>query len=332
MRPRYQLIGLLLLTALVYQSVRTHPFVYEDENAIVQHAAVRMQEPVDVTRTRWLTVLTYRLTFWAVGEKPAAYHLTNLGLHLANGVLVYHLAVLYVAPQTAVLAAGLFLLHPLQGEAVNYAASRTDLLSTCLILSALLLAWRQTWRRSLSWTRALGVFLLGAAAMCAKESAIVVVPLLLIDPMARGWEGIRRYWKPLIGLLGMQSLAMITVLRHEYRFASDYSPLRFAAIESAAVWRYVGLTLWPRGFTVDHDFEVVPVLLAWLALGALVAVIGWAIWRRHTVIGFGVLWAAVCLAPRFALPLTEFLAEHQTYLAWIGIWLVLAMARGLVWA
>ena len=102
---------------------------------------------------RPLVMVTYWVNFAGGGLDPLGYHLGNLLLHVVNGVLVF-LATRQLLRRThaeysagvsliAAFSAGLFLLHPLQSEAVAYVAGRADLLSATFMLGSILLYARQ---------------------------------------------------------------------------------------------------------------------------------------------------------------------------------------------
>src|SRR5260370_16087221 len=75
------------------------------------------------------------------GTDTTQYHAWNIFIHFLNALLVYFvvrkLLQLAAAPENlALFAAGLFLLHPLETEAVAYIAGRSDSMSSLFFLSA----------------------------------------------------------------------------------------------------------------------------------------------------------------------------------------------------
>jgi protein O-mannosyl-transferase len=88
---------------------------------------------------RPLTSLSYWLDFKVWGLNPAAFHLTNIVLHLANSVLLFLiLLILGVSVAPAFSGALLFSVFPLHFENVAWISGRTDLLS---FLFAALSVW-----------------------------------------------------------------------------------------------------------------------------------------------------------------------------------------------
>lgn len=335
-RNTLALLVLLLVTALAYTPVRTATFVYEDANAVWQNATVVSGAPIPVNRARWLTALSHRLVFTAFGPGPLAPHVVNVALHLANGTLVYALAAAFVSPPAALLAAGLFLLHPLQTEAVAYVASRSELLST---LFALLAAWLALDARR--WWEQAAVAGCVALAVCAKESAAVIVPLILLMQLAGG-RTVSRGW--VLAVTVPIAAMAVSVFLFDFQTASELGPWRFAATQATALWRYLALLV-PVGQTIDHDFDLVPWLVRWTALGALGAWTALAllaglstldgetgrtgrIWSgssRLRCVAWGTAWVLVALAPRFVMRIPEFLNEHQMYLPMAGICFTLSV-------
>jgi hypothetical protein len=322
----------LLLTCWAYRSVWSASFVYEDENAVFANPSVTGKEPIQWHRARVLSAISHRLVWKAWPNSPRAAHLANLGLHLVNGVLVYAIAGVFLSPWASVLVASLFLLHPIQTEAVAYVASRSELLA-CLF--ALLAFWRSLtatrwWEQGLVW-------LAVALAVCAKESSAVIVPLMVVSDLYRGK---RLSWLQLAACVVPISLMAYSVWRYEYMFRADRGVLEYAATQATAIWRYLGLVLVPRGLTIDFDFDLVPLLVRYVALALLVSVgcgallltctIGdedrtvtrlWEWFPGARVVGFGVAWLLVALLPRMVVPLNEVLNLHQTLLPFLGVWL-----------
>lgn len=136
----------------------------------------------------WLT-LALDHSLW--GMNPTGYHLTNLLLHAANGVLFTFLAAALLArvsaPATsegrlaldaAALAGALFfVLHPLRVESVAWASERRDVLSACFFLITLLAYLRAQTGGGRAWMMAsIGCF---ALSLLAKASGMAL-PLVLV--------------------------------------------------------------------------------------------------------------------------------------------------------
>lgn len=150
-------IGILVLcgvTAWAYWGSLTAPFHFDD-HLFLQSSRVTDPQAwranLDPLQLRQVTYLTFHLNYRLGGTEPAGYHWVNLLVHLANVVLLWLVLRLLLArhPQAGPeafrrllpwAAAGVFALHPIQSEAVNYIYQRSTLLAAFfLLISAALL-------------------------------------------------------------------------------------------------------------------------------------------------------------------------------------------------
>lgn len=125
-----------------------------------------------------LTLVSYQLTWLIGGVTPLFYHAGNLLLHIANGILVFGIALqLTKRRDVAAATALLFAVHPLHTEAVAWASARKDVLSTLFLFMALwsFLRFRATELRK--W-HALSVIAF-ALGLLSKVS-ILTAPFVLI--------------------------------------------------------------------------------------------------------------------------------------------------------
>jgi hypothetical protein len=115
------------------------------------------------------------------GVKPGTMHLTNVGFHIANTILLFlFLAGVTGALGRSALVAALFALHPLHVESMAWVAERKDVLSTFFWLATVGAYTWYVYARSLK--RFLTVLLLFALGLMAKPM-LVTLPfvLLLLD-------------------------------------------------------------------------------------------------------------------------------------------------------
>lgn len=334
--------GLLLLTAITYLGAIPAGFVYEDWNATGYSRATALE--IQPLRVRSLTRASYALDRWIGGNQPWAYHVDNVVLHGINAVLVLTLAIeLGGTLAVGILAGVIFVIHPMNSEAVYYIAGRTELLSTGLILIAIIECLRQRWT---------GMIAAFALAVMAKESAVIGAAVLALVGSSQYCFSLRRPSRKewMLAGIGAAIVAGITVsvFRHEYYPAmrSVLGITDYARLQATALWTFLGMILLPlpRFFTVDHDFEII--WIGWQALAlSLLMVSGmilaalWRfrdrIWRQSSGLPewilLGLLCAGVSLAPRFVMRIPEVLNEHQMMLPMTWISLVLAQVMLSLW-
>ncbi len=317
-----RLIGLWLVTILVYAGTWSNGFTYEDTATLAHIDQSQATSVSGLIPSRWLSAVS----IWAVAKVdrgPQLQHVVNLGLHLLNGGLIYILGYILLGNSSrATLVAAIFLLHPLPSEAVLSITARPDLLATFFVLGGTILIVDSR------WIGAAGGLLL---AMMSKEIAVVGLPLAGLafvmtrppsGPNERRWS---RGWLIAVPLaivaVGMSQIPAI--LRNPYVWSGTSLWQPFLAF-----WRLVGLAIMPVGLSVEHDYSRVSTVLGGLAaaLTGVVAVLIVPMVRKAPVVAFGLAWALIAVLPRFFLILPEPLKEYQFYLAFVGLAFVLSEA------
>jgi len=234
-------------------------------------------------------------------------------------------------------AAFLFLLHPVQTEAVAYLAGRSESLSVMLAFAAFaVLLYRR--ENAASWGTALAVLALFGAGLLAKEHIVVLPALFLLTDY--WWNpgfslaGIRRNWKiyaPMI-LAGAIGLAFFWKLITSAATAGfgfkEFTWYQYFFTECRALFVYIGLFLFPANLTADWDFAISHNLLdhgAVFGLAALVAlaVAAWFLRRRFPLATYGFFVFLLLMAPTSSiLPIKDPIAERRLYFAFLGLLLI----------
>ena len=83
---------------------------------------------------RPLLLLSFAFNYVIHGIQPLGYHLLSNSIHIANGVLVFLLLSRFINLRASFIAALLFLIHPVQTEAVAYISGRGDPMSVFFML------------------------------------------------------------------------------------------------------------------------------------------------------------------------------------------------------
>lgn len=311
---------LCLLTIWAYSPVRAAGLVYEDRPI--------QTEIRDWTPQAWprqMGRVTDVAGVLVCGPSPACGHGVSVSVHILNGILLFLLFRRWFGADPAVFLAGVFLVHPLNTEAVAYLGGRSDILLTCFALLGLLACVEEP-----RWGHVALMGLACVGAMTSKEMGVIVPPLLaLAYGYQHGWKPSIWSWQVVTPVLVVVALGDAWVVWHTIQHwpaPGVQHPLPgLMSMQAAALWRYVGVWLWPVGLSVDHDWALVPHTLAVAALAVLLLT-GWLAWRsrwRAPTLAFGVAWIALTLAPRFVIPTEgEYLSEHQLYLPFIGLLLV----------
>ena len=288
--------------------------------------------PADIPAEGHYWPLTYT-SFWLEqklwGKIASGYHATNVLLHLANTLLLWHLLRRFTVPGAWV-AAAVFAVHPVHVESVAWIIERKDVLSGMFYLLAAT-AWvrfaeqpRPRW-----YLASLAAYVGGLLS----KSVVVTLPVALL--IWHWWKRGRVTWSDLLRVApffvvgGAITVADLLFNRSRGVGGFDYSLMERALIAGRAFWFYVGKLFWPLDLAgIYPHWEVRegdP--LAWLGLGGAVALAA-AFWLLRRRIGrgplAGLLFFTVTLSPvlgfvDFNFMLFSFVADRYQYLASIGI-------------
>ncbi len=333
---------------LAYGPALDGPFLFDDRYLpFADPAQQRLPLAGWLAGVRPVLMLTFWLNYRLFGLEPLSYHAANLAFHLGAGLMAFLIVRRLLEREgvearlgetLAAFAAGLFLLHPLQTEAVSYIASRSENLSVLLAYGAwaVFLSRRE---EAISWREAALVLALFGAAVTTKEHTAVFPALLLLTDYyfnpGFSLAGVKRNWR----LYAPMALAAAAGLAFVWRVLSQADTAGFAVeglpwqkyflTQCQASWIYLRMWLLPYGQNVDHDFRAVasaadPASLAGLAALAAVAVLAWRLRRRHRLASFGVFVFLVLIAPTSSVvPIKDLLVERRLYLPSIGLLLIL---------
>lgn len=357
-------VGAILVIAsgaLAYAPSLSVPFVLDDLPAILEEPRVRMVRldwdsfvaaVAGFPLSRWLAYLTFALNHRVGGFDPIGFHVVNLAFHLAAALMAGLLArevLVRAAPdppaaardRTALIAALLFALHPIQTQAVTYAVQRMTSMGGFFALLSLWLFLRG--RRpevARPWPHLAGAGLAAFAAFSCKENYVVLPGLaallewLLVPGFA---ERVRRHPRVAVGLVVPVAA---TVLGAAWRYAPFFAggvglsglPMAERLLSQARIlWHYLSLLALPlpSRLHVDYGWRLsTSVLDPWttlpsiLGLAALVAA-AFALRRRLLLPSLAVLWFVVALSVEQSFVPLDLVAEHRLYVPSFG-WMLLA--------
>jgi tetratricopeptide (TPR) repeat protein len=252
--------------------------------------------------------------------------------------------------RVALVAALLFVAHPLQTQAVTYLAQRVTLLAACCALLTLLFYLKA--RLAASSRGTAGYLCLSllfyAAALLSKENS-AAVPLLILLVELTCFRGQARPFLALIYLLPLALFVAIIFVAPAAGSGLWQAMTAFTA-EPGAVPRlqylysqfpvivdYLRLFVLPVGQSIDHDpimhsSVFAPAVLLSLTLLLALASAGLFLQRSRkplpALAGCGILWFFLTIwVESGAVPLKDLMAEQRVYLPSMGLcWAVAAVA------
>jgi len=371
-------VAVLLACVVSYGLALSGPLIFDDIPNLVDNPLMQIDGRVfDDWRVaiisndaglfhRPIAMATFTLNYVAAGDfAPAVFKGTNLAIHLLIGVLIYALcrallrapalaaSGLADRPEVALVAAGLWLLHPLHVSTVLFVVQRMAQLSTLFILLGLLVfcRYRLRWARCGAPTgeliaAALWLVLITVAAILSKENGALLPWLVAVVEVTlfRGiWAGRPR--APLARLgwtavaLPLLLVALVFLLAPEW-ITAKYAGREFTLeqrvlTQSRLLWQYLAWLLLPNitsmGFFHD-DIALssglfTPATTALVLVGwAAVAVIAWRLREKHPLLLFTLLFYLVGHAMESTVLPLEMVFEHRNYLPSVAVCLLAAVA------
>ncbi|MBI3715102.1 MAG: hypothetical protein HY255_03810 [Betaproteobacteria bacterium] len=372
---RFERLALFLLLAgtfFLYQPGLYGDFMFDDmanitynKKLIIENGGWQQWYEASVSSfsglfKRPISMLSFAVNASTTGmNAPLYFKLTNLFIHLTNGVLVFWLSRLLLrrvlptgaAAESArtltwasLLAAGLWLVHPLNLSSVLYIVQRMTSLSALFTFLALILyalgrnriitSQRHGW----TWLLA-GLFGAGLLALLSKENGVLIPLLMLVVEAclyrfdaAHTVDTRRLKWLFLVTVaLPAVVFVLATMVQYPKLYVGyelrDFNMAERVMTEARAIWFYLRLALLPSlsAMALYHDdfavsrslFEPWTTLPALLALAGLLAAGAWAL-RKAPMLAFGIFWFLAGHAlESTTLPL-ELIHEHRNYLPLFG--------------
>ena len=339
----------VLMVCLAYANALQASFQFDDWDVIVRDSRVQslMAWWTSLPGMRPLLKLSYALNH-ASGAGVAGFHALNVLIHAGNGLLILFLVRRFAAqlgegPVTAgwlaLATALIFVLHPVQTEAVTYASGRSTSLSALFALGSI-----AVWVKARAQAgRPVQMFLVSPllmlAAMATKESAAIVPAVLLLWEATDTSRPFR--WRGVFARTGMHWLLLVVGLvvalsLPAYRdflatslatrtvtgnLLAQVQGIRYLAGQLLNIDRMNADPALPVNLNLDADGALTLVVL--VILGAL----GLANVRRFPLPAFAILWFFLWLAPTNSLlARLDLVNDRQLYVALAGPALLLAAA------
>lgn len=357
--PLLALLAVAAVTVWSYSSGLDAPFVLDDVRNIVDSPALHWTElSIDnvnaalessLLRNRPVANISFALDHLAGGLEPRAFRVTNVVIHLLVGAALLWLGMLYCRFAQArgemsesssatllmvSLPVCLFLVHPLNTQAVTYVVQRMASLAAlfCIVaIACYLVARHRAMPRAKLWFGGSALALL--LAMGTKENAVLVLPALLVYEacffrhewrsraehyFGRDWTG--RWTLALWGggavvllllasvlMAGSDTIGLTTTFP-----ARDFNGFERLLTQCRVQLFHLSQLVWPvpARLNLDHDFAVSRGLLnpgetlpAVIACVLLLAVAVWLAVRR----------------PRYGYPLVAYALFHSIEAGPIGL-------------
>lgn len=352
-----------VVTLIVYKNSFGVPFYLDDFGSIVNNPSFKDATIGSLFSDYTLRVIGYVSLYHDFEQYKldvTGYHYTNLLIHFLNGVVVFFLvrklcnlkAVSYppqVASFLAIVAALLFLLHPLQTQAVTYIVQRLASLVSLFYLASVC---SFVYARSSESTVLKVIFSLNCLffALCAfftKQNA-ATLPLVLVFVELIFFNRSVAKKLMLSGVVVLLGIAIFYFITPSFigqyvdkldmltRETQDITRLDYFVTQLSILWIYIGKFFWPVGLHLEYNtaigsFDTVTsVLSAFAHIAAVVS--AFLLRKKLPLLAFGV---AFFYSAHFVesgiIPIRDIVFEHRTYLPNMGLILVVVSLCSLVW-
>ena len=360
----------IVITFLLYQKGLYGDYVFDDGVNILENQKIAITS-LDITylQAAWgsgdagplgrpITMLSFALNHYFTGFDPFYFKLTNLFIHLINGLLVFIISLklfqwlshqyqkisLQSAAYLACLVSLIWLIHPLNLTSVLYVVQRMTSLSALfgLLAVAIYCVWRTRTITGLNTIIAsCGVALSLLASMLSKESGILFIPLIywveLIVFQAKNLQFQPIYFKKIKSIhmlwggviaAGLIFLYLLPPYLNPANFARrDFSLLERLLTESRVIFYYLKMTFYPllSDLSLYHDDFIIsksitqPTTTLYSLAGLLgISLACLALVKKHPMLLFAWGWYVISQLLESTFISLELIHEHRNYFGIIG--------------
>jgi tetratricopeptide (TPR) repeat protein len=358
-------ISLIILLGLIAYSNTSHsPFVFDDTPNIVENHRIKDLSNIPSSfihigdapiSARPLTAATFAINYYLGGLNTTGYHIVNLFLHIANGILLYFLIKItagylnYIDKKKTVLvtlfSSIIFIVHPIQTESVTYIVSRSVLLSTFFFFLGIILFTKAAGtegKRKLFYT--IFLIIVSLLGMTSREEFFIFpVMLILYDLYFISKQNIKevlRNYKIHLSVISTMGYVLYIVLSFNYSESAGFNvkvltPLEYLMTQFNVHWTYIRLLFLPINQNLDYDYPIARTLFELPTFISFIGYIGlWGtgiyLYRKKPVISFCIFWFVITLFPTSGfMPIIDVIFEHRLYMPSVGIFIALIAA---IWA
>lgn len=371
------LISIILLGAIVYSNTLNASWHFDDQVVVTENWTIRDLKGCFTSifsGNRSVGFFTFALNYHFNKLNVKGYHLVNIAIHILNGLLVYTLVRLTLKTKAMAdsrlaaysrflsLASGLiFVVHPLQTQAVTYIAQRFASLATLFYLLALVLFVKA--RLSLLQGKKffslshLGLYFFSLfscyLAMHTKEITftlpfmILLYEFFFIDSTLKK-AGRRVFY--LLPFLLMLSIIPFHTLNLSFKEGASkplgdiIGEMREQAQETPLISRhdylltqfnvivtYIRLLLLPVNQNLDYDYPIARTLFQFRTFFCFLflltlAILALYLFKRSRLISFAISWFFITLSVESSIiPIRDVIFEHRVYLPSVGFVILISI-------
>lgn len=347
-----QLLLVFIITFVAYFPSFSVPFYFDDFSSIVDNPLLRQPDLSPLWQNYGMRFIGY-LSFWANVQlfefNLMAFHSVNLGIHLLNGFLVYQLTLLlaaYFHPQSpnikylALLTALIWLLHPLNTQAVTYIVQRLASLVSLFYLLALISYLKlRLYNQSKTWF--IGLLIAVTLGALTKQNFFTLFTLLVLFELLFMQDKFQRFVSisTVISIIAFALILLaarysptiqgyIDLLDSLTRENTVFSRHNYFITQLVIVAHYLAKYFYPVNLQLDMYYEITKqatyIHFSAFLLHAIIISSSVALRKTKPLICFGIIFFYTGHLVESAIaPITDLAFEHRTYLPNIGLTIAL---------
>jgi tetratricopeptide (TPR) repeat protein len=349
---------LAIITLAVYFNTLGHSFVWDDHFTIEENdfiTDVKYIPKIFVTDLfhsyaeksgaehrnyyRPIQTLSFLIDYHIWKMNPFGFHLTNVLLHLANGILIF-IAVFLICKSRLIslFTSILFLVHPVQTGAVAYLTGRSDVLACFFLLGSFI--FYVIYRSATPLSVLTFIF-----ALLSKEIALIFPLILIFYDITYNRD--RELYS------GRNNLSLILKRYSAYfAVAAVYIALRLTIFNftpgkkiflewrviynnlltmSRTLMEYIWFLIYPSNLHMERSVPLATsvfegdIALSLVGLACLIF-LTFVCYKRWRTTFFGIMWFVIFLLPvSNVISLNALISEHWLYIPSIGFFLLISI-------
>lgn len=349
---------ILFIGFILYLPSLSGPFVFDDISTIAENDMLKQFPNIHLfyiyTPSRFLPYLSFAIQYFFIKESSFGYHLVNVIIHIINTFLVFFftrslVSILdrkFINRQPTVqfipiLASFLFLIHPVQTQAVSYISQRFAVMAAFFYLASMFCFVLSSRGRYGLYFFSL-VFALGA--FFSKENSFTLpISILVLDYIfiSQSIRNLLKKWYYLIPYFMMAfiiyslrspivSTSGVQVTIPSMTQGLPISRYQYFLTQINVITRYIQLLIIPINQNLDYDFPLsksfweYSIIFSFLFLLTIIIITFKRI-KKNQLFAFGILFFFITLSIESSIvPIADVIFEHRIYLPSVGFLLAIS--------
>ena len=349
----YFIVIIFVLGFIIYSNILHSPLELDDASLLEKSQLIHNNSVfIKFNQPRYIGLITFALNYRIHKLDVFGYHLINIIIHIMNAVVVFLIAkkIFAIAGQDSrknisfyapFITALIFLVHPVQTQAVTYISQRFTSLAALFAMISILLYLEFRTREPREYSLLIFSIVCALAAYKTKENTaallliIIAIELIFFRRSSVPVKQKLLYLVPYFLLLGVIAISF-TGVQHQFdkireqveiksKQTESISRLQYLMTEFRVVVTYMRLLVLPVHQSIDYYFELsqsmfeMSTLLSFcvILLFLLIAILSAS---EFPVSSFGILWFFIFLIVESSvIPIADVIFEHRIYLPSVGL-------------